>query len=140
MYDVGDLDPAHGKQPRLEPDIDDRTPLLLEDHLSLVGALPEQVQALIDENASIPKGNTCTHPLSTVDVDVLPGKDKPVHERERPFTQAKKVVVKSQVETWVDEDVIERNEYESPWNLNLVVADKKDAHGNHTGYHVCLDL
>ena len=136
---VENLDPKQGNQPRLDPDVDDRTYLFPEDQPSLITQLPPEVQCLINENASIPVGNSCSHPLSMVDVNILPGKERPVHECERQFTQAKKVVVQGQVETWVNEDVIERNKFESLWNLNLVVAHKKDAHGNHTGYRVCLD-
>lgn len=116
------------------------TPLSLEseyaEHRNKMMNDPD-VRSAIAVNESI--SGFCSLPESIVHLNVDPEYQRTGYRKQYSVPEAARPAVDEQVDKWLKAGKIELAPLNCPFNSSLVVACKKDAHGNFTGYRICLD-
>ena len=136
---TGVADPSATLTPSVDTPPEDDKDELFDTDAPPVAPVPERVTRLLAANAAIGADAVCSHPMSTVRVDVPPGQ-KPIYIfPRRRVDQHKTQAVTDQVAAWLADGVIERCRAASPWNSAMVVVPKKDSKGVVTGMRVCID-
>ena len=89
------------------------------------------------QNDAIPVGSFCNHPSAVITLDT--GSAVPVNRRQYPIPFRLQAVVDAQVQSWLDDGIIEKAPLDTPWNSPLLCVPKKDASGAKTSHRVCID-
>ncbi|KAJ8651617.1 hypothetical protein O0I10_012823 [Lichtheimia ornata] len=132
-------------------DTDDRSPKVTDENLfdipkpneSPVGNKNEQqafhaaIQPHIKANEKIPKSSFCNVPQSVVRLETPQGATS--YRPQYPLAEAAMDEVKSTIDEWLADGVIERAPTYSAWNSPLTLAEKKDPQGKKVKLRLCLD-
>ncbi|KAJ8651366.1 hypothetical protein O0I10_013116 [Lichtheimia ornata] len=97
------------------------------------------VQPTVDHNAQISiKDTFCTVPQSVIHLKTK-DEDAVVHKRQYPIPEASLARVQEQVQSWIDDVIVEEAPVSTVWNSPITMAPKKDMFGNYTDKRPCLD-
>ena len=113
------------------PDCESWVPADSEHRAKLMAEIQEEIHA---------NGKTkwfCSH--SSAEVPILTADHVPVFRRQYEIPVSMKPLVKEKISELVQRGIVKRIPANTPWNMPLLVAPKKDAEGRKTGIRVCLD-
>ena len=115
------------------------TPAELEaQHGPLRATLMQQLQQILAENERLE--GFCTHPDAVLKFTVAPENRSKLYHRQYPLAQALVEGAHEIVMRWLKTKRIQRTPVNTPYNSPILVAPKKDIHGNWTKLRVCLDV
>lgn len=98
----------------------------------------KHLQPLLKANAAIDSQSFCTHPLMEVDLAIPPGVT--VYQRpHKPFPQAEKANVQTQIDTWLADGVIIPTPGRVSHLNQLTLAARRDLEGHILKTRLCLD-
>ncbi|GAN11884.1 hypothetical protein MAM1_1196c11506 [Mucor ambiguus] len=101
--------------------------------------LMAQIQPALDENMAIPSNAACTMPESVVKIKISDPNDCFV--RQYPLAVNANAEIKSQLEEWLKDGIVERTKPDPTFHSPLLAVPKRDPHtGKTSKLRICCDL
>lgn len=103
----------------------------------LLGRIFAECADALKVNEKIPSRHFCSHPCSKV---FLPtGDAAPQYRRQYPISRRYERFIDEQVQSWIDDGVVEPGSPNSKWNSPLLAVPKRDEFNKFTTARCCID-